>query len=347
MKKVLITNDVPDDHIEPLIGLAEIIKGPSGGAMCSRAEVLALAPELTAIINQHELTVDRELLAAAPKLHIVANVAIGYNNMDVAALNEYGVWGTNCPCVFAESAADHTLGLLLAVARRVTEADAYVRSGQWAKDGFQPGPWDGMLLGGKAIGIVGFGQIGRAVAKRAEAFGMNILFQNATATGDLRQRDLGELLASSDVVSLHVPLRPETRHLINPGTIDRMKPGAILLNLARGPVVDESALADALAAGRLGGAGMDVAENEPNIHPGLLRQRNVVFSPHIGGGTVESRKLARLTCAYNVAEVLQGRTPINPVNNPVNNPVSNPVTNIRPTSDQPGVVSLNGKQEEP
>lgn len=312
--KVLITNHVPDDHLEPLLGLAEIIKGPSGGPMCSRAEVLALAPELTAIINQHELTVDRELLAAAPKLRIVANVAIGYNNLDIAALDEAGVWGTNCPGVFAQSAADHTLALLLAVARRVCEANAYVRSGQWAKDGFQPGPWDGMLLDGKTIGIVGFGQIGRAVAKRAEAFGMRIVFHDATGHDDPRYRPLETLLAEADVVSLHVPLLPETRHLLNAQTIALMKRGAIVLNLARGPVVDENALAAALASGHLGGAGMDVAENEPQIHPGLLAQKNVVFSPHIGGGTVESRKQARLICARNVAEVLQGRPPLNPVN---------------------------------
>lgn len=192
--KVLITNWVPDDHLEPLLGLAEIIKGPKGGPMCSREEVLALAPDLYAIINQHELAVDCELLAAAPKLKVVANVAIGYNNMDLAALKEFGVWGTNCPGVFAESAADHTLGLLLAVARRVTEADAYCRSGQWEKDGFQPGPWDGMLLSGKTIGIIGFGQIGQAVAKRAQAFGMSVVFHTATATGDPRQRPLEELL---------------------------------------------------------------------------------------------------------------------------------------------------------
>jgi lactate dehydrogenase-like 2-hydroxyacid dehydrogenase len=140
--KILITNYVPDDHLEPLLGLAEIIKGPSGGPMCTREEVLALAPELVGIINQHELAVNRELLAAAPNLRIVANVAIGYNNLDIAALDEAGVWASNCPDPFSEPAADHTIALLLAVARRVPEADAYVRSGQWAKDGFQPGPWE-------------------------------------------------------------------------------------------------------------------------------------------------------------------------------------------------------------
>lgn len=311
--KVLITNWVPDDHLEPLHGLAEIIKGPKGGAMCSREEVLALAPELDAIINQHELTVDRELLAAAPKLKIVANVAIGYNNMDLAALKEFGVWGTNCPGVFAESAGDHAMALLLAVARRVTEADAYCRSGQWERDGFQPGPWDGMLLAGKTIGIIGFGQIGRAVARRAEAFGMNVVFHDAATTGDPRQRGLDDLLGASHVVSLHVPLLPETKHLINQNTLSRMPQGSILLNLARGPVVDEDALAEALASGHLLGAGMDVAEHEPKLHPGLVAHPRVVFTPHIGGGTVESRKEARLLCARNVAAVFGGSPPLNPV----------------------------------
>ncbi len=315
--KILITNHVPDDHLEPLLGLAEIIKGPSGGPMCSREEVLALAPDLVGIINQHELAVNRELLAAAPKLRIVANVAIGYNNLDILALDEAGVWASNCPDPFSEPAADHTIALLLAVARRVPEADAYVRSGQWARDGFQPGPWDGMLLGGKTIGIVGFGQIGRGVAKRAEAFGMRVIFHNTSGQNDPRYRTLEALLAESDVVSLNCPLVPATRHLLNSQSIALMKRGAIVLNLARGPVVDENALAAALASGHLGGAGMDVAENEPQIHPGLLAQKNVVFTPHIGGGTVESRKQARLTCARNVAEVLQGRPPVNPVNRPV------------------------------
>jgi len=314
--KILITNHVPDDHLEPLLGLAEIIKGPSAGPMCSREEVLALAPELVGIINQHELAVNRELLSAAPNLRIVANVAIGYNNLDIPALDEAGVWASNCPDPFSEPAADHTIALLLAVARRVPEADAYVRSGQWAKDGFQPGPWDGMLLGGKTIGIVGFGQIGQGVAKRAEAFGMRVIFHNTSGQNDPRYRPLEALLAESDVVSLNCPLVPATRHLLNAQSIALMKRGAIVINMARGPVVDENALAAALASGHLGGSGMDVAENEPQIHPGLFAQKNVVFSPHIGGGTVESRKQARLTCARNVAEVLQGRPPLNPVNHP-------------------------------
>jgi glyoxylate reductase len=319
--KVLITNYVPDDHIEPLLGLAEIIKGPSGGPMCTREAVMALAPELFGIINQHELTVNRELLAAAPKLRIVANVAIGYNNMDLAALDEAGIWGSNCPGAFSESTADHTMALLLALARRVPEADLYVRSGQWARDGFQPGSWDGTLLHEKTIGIVGFGEIGRAVAKRAEAFGMNVIFHSNRGQDDPRYHTLEALLSVSDVVSLHVPLVPTTRHLLSEERIALMKHGAIVLNMARGPVVDENALAAALTSGHLRGAGMDVAEYEPQIHPVLREQRSVVFTPHIGGGTFESRRSARLICARNVAEVIEGRPPINPINQPASHKI--------------------------
>ena len=285
-----------------------------------REDVLALAPELTAIINQHELIVDRALLAASPGLKIVSNVAIGFNNYDLPALDAFGVWGTNCPGVFSESAADHTFALLLAVARKIVKADQYCRSGRWAKDGFQPGVWDGVLLNGKTMGIVGFGQIGRAVARRAEAFGMKVVFHDADTTADPRQCSLDALLLQSHVVSLHVPLTPETRHLIDAAALAAMPNGAILLNLARGGVVDEAALAVALRSGRLTGAGLDVAEAEPELDQDLLTHPGVVFSPHVGGGTVESRRQARLICAENVAAVLRGEAPPNPVNQPARNP---------------------------
>jgi len=198
----------------------------------------------------------------------------------------------------------------------VVEADRYCRSGQWVKDGFQPGPWDGVLLSGKTMGIVGFGLLGKAVARRAEAFGMEVIFHDVAETGDPRQRPLETVLKEANVLSLHVPLVPATRRLIDASALAMMPAGAILLNLARGPVVDESALAEALASGHLLGAGMDVAENEPELHPGLVEHPRVVFTPHVGGGTVESRKQARLICAENVAAVLRGEAPPNPVNQP-------------------------------
>lgn len=314
--KILITNHVPADHLGALPSMTEVLYGPNDGSLMKREEVLALAPQLTAIINQHELRVDEELLRAAPNLRIIANVAIGYNNFDIDALNRHGVWGTNCPGIFADSAADHTFALLLAVARRIPEADAYVRSGLWQEDGFQPGIWDGMLLHGRTIGIVGFGAIGRRVAQRAEGFGMKVRFSDMAETEDPRQCSLEALLRKADVISLHVPLTDSTHHLINRSSIEAMKPGTVILNLARGPVVDEAALADALRRGHLGGAGLDVLEDEPCIHPDLLACPNLVLSPHVGGGTRESRRQARLLCASEVLRVLEGKEPAHAVNSP-------------------------------
>jgi len=312
--KVLITNLVPESHLEPLLDCADIIYGPGGGATMPRDEVLALAPELTAIINQHELTIDDELLAAGPKLKVIANVAMGSNNMDMDALQRRGIWATNCPHNFSGATADHTLGLLLAVARRISEADRYVRSGNWPVDGFQPGVWDGLLLEDRTIGIIGFGKIGQNVAKRAEGFGMKVIFTDIAQTDDPRCRTLDALLAEADAISPHLPLTPQTKHLFNDATFAKMKDGAILLNLSRGPVVEEAALVRALESGKLFGAGLDVFDDEPQVHPGLNALQNVVMTPHVGGGTKETRKAARLLCARNIAAVLEGQAPETPIN---------------------------------
>jgi glyoxylate reductase len=314
LPKVLITNDVPDDVLQPLVGIADMIKGPAGGPLMPRAEVLRLAPELEGIINQTELRVDAELLAAAPKLKIVANVAIGFDNLDVSLMQSHGVWATNVPDAFTDSTADCTLGLLLGVVRRLVLADRYVRSGRWSDDGFQPGTWDGMQLRGKTIGIVGFGQIGQAVARRAEAFEMSILQHDPLYADASNYRELAALLTEADIVSLHVPLLAGTRHLIDASALAQMKPEAILINMSRGPVVDEQALAAAITGRRLAGAGLDVFENEPQVHADLLASDRVVLAPHIGGGTRESRIAARRLCAENVALVLRGERPKTPVN---------------------------------
>jgi glyoxylate reductase len=312
--KVLITNAVPDDVLEPLCGLAEVIQGPVGGDLLPRREVLRLAPELDGIINQAELRVDAELLDHAPRLKIVANVAIGIDNLDTQLMAARGVWATNTPDVFAESTADCAFGLLLVLARRLLAADRYVRSGAWQS--FQPGVWDGMLLDGKTIGIVGYGRIGRAVARRAQAFGMHVIFHDPVAVAEPGYVTLDDLLTQADVVSLHVPLTPQTRRLMDAQRLGQMKRGALLLNMARGTVLDEAALVAALQSGHLAGAGLDVFENEPAVHPALLTMDNVILTPHIGGGTIESRRAARRLCAENIALVLRGQRPLTPVNEP-------------------------------
>lgn len=314
MKKVLITNAVPADVLQPLAGIADVIQGPGGGDLMPRAEVLRLAPELDGIINQAELRVDAELLEAAPRLKVVANVALGTDNMDLPLMASQGVWATNVLESFVDSTADCTMGLILCVARRLVEADRYVRSGRWKS--FQPGVWDGMTLAGKTLGIIGYGRVGRAVEKRASAFGMNVIWNRRTFSADPGFRDLEQLLSESDFVSLHTPLTVETRHLLNAGRFARMKKGARLINMARGKVVDESAMVNALATGQLGGAGLDVFEFEPEVHPELLRSDQVVLTPHLGGGTQEARRSARLLCAQNVAAILTGKSPFTPVNDP-------------------------------
>lgn len=316
MPKVLITNAVPADALEPLAGVAEVIQGPAGGRLMSREGVLRHAPKLHGIINQAELRVDEAMLDAAPQLKIVANVAIGVDNLDLELMNRRGVWATNVPNAFVASTADCALAHLLNLLRRINAADRYVRSGQWLSDGFQPGIWDGALLAGKTLGIIGYGRIGKAVARRARAFDMRVIYHNRTASADEAHRPLDHLLAEADVVSIHTPLTTSTRHLINAARLAQMKRGAFLINMSRGAVVHEAALVEALRDGKIAGAALDVFEFEPEVHAQLLRMPNVCLSPHIGGGTRESRFAARRLCAENIAAVLLGKAPVTPVNAP-------------------------------
>ena len=316
MKTVLITNAVPADALEPLAGVAAVIQGPAGGRLMHRETVLRHAPELHGIINQAELRVDEALLNAAPQLKIVANVAIGVDNLALDLMARRGVWATNAPDAFVASTADCTLALMLNLLRKINAADGYLRSGQWLTDGFQPGAWDGALLAGKTLGVIGYGRIGQAVARRAKAFDMRVIYHSRAPAADEAYRTLDDLLAEADVVTLHTPLTPSTHHLIDAARLAQMKRSAFLINMARGAVVQEAALVDALRAGMLAGAALDVFEREPAVHPELLALSNVCLTPHIGGGTRESRFAARRLCAENVAAVLRGNAPLTPVNKP-------------------------------
>lgn len=264
-------------------------------------------------------TIDEELLAACPELKVAANVAVGFNNIDVAAATRRGVVITNTPDVLTETTADFAWTLLMAAARRVVEADRYVRDGKFKQ-------WEYMLLlgndiYGKTLGIVGFGRIGRAMARRALGFGMRVLYQDAVAADPATERelraartDIDTLLKESDFVTLHTPLLPETRHLINALSLRTMKKTAYLINAARGPIVDEAALAQALKEGWIAGAGLDVFEDEPKVHAGLLGLPNVVLAPHIGSGSSDTRRQMASLAVDNCLAVLEGRTPPTPVN---------------------------------
>jgi glyoxylate reductase len=271
---------------------------------------LAAADGLICLLTDR---VDRSTLDAAPRLKIVANVAVGYDNIDVPAARERGIIVTNTPDVLTEAVAEFTWALLLAITRRVCEGDRLVRAGAWR--GWALDFMLGSELRGKQLGIVGFGRIGRAVAARAPAFGMTVACTSPRrdAGPDVRRLSLDELLVSSDVVSLHVPLTPGTRHLIDQRSLARMKRSAYLLNTSRGPVVDEEALAWALDERLISGAALDVYEHEPAVHPGLLGRENVVLAPHLGSATRETRTAMADLAARNVLAVLRGDPPLTPV----------------------------------
>lgn len=266
-----------------------------------------------ALVTMFTDRVDAALLAAGAALRIVATVAVGYNNIDVAAARARGVVVTNTPDVLTEATADLTWAIVLGMTRRIVEGDRLVRRGAWK--GFAFDFMLGSDLRGKQLGIVGLGRIGRAVAARARAFGMRIAFTRGTAAPgeDAEAMPLDRLLATSDVVSLHCPLTPETRHLIDQPALARMKRSAYLVNASRGPIVDEAALAWALKSRLIAGAGLDVYEEEPRVYPDLLTLDNVVLVPHLGSATTETRTAMADLAAQNVAAVLSGRPPLTPV----------------------------------
>lgn len=311
---VLLTSAVPRALLAPLAEKARVIQGPTQGDTMPRREVLKHAPRLAAIVSQGELTVDAELLDRAPLLRIVASASVGVDKLDLALMSARGVFASNAPDYFVEATADYTLGVMISLLRRLPEADRYVRSGRWRR--FQPGAWDGVLLRGKVLGLVGYGAIGRAVARRATAFGLEVIHNRRSPSSEPGYTRLNRLLAKSDIVSLHIPLNADTVGFFDAGRLRRMKRGAFLINAARGPVVDESALIRALESGHLAGAALDVFAREPSVPTALLRRCNVVLTPHLGGGTHESRWHSRLTCIQNVTRVLDGLRPGNLVNHP-------------------------------
>jgi glyoxylate reductase len=313
-----VTNRVPASAVEMLRQAGEVRLDEREAAI-PRPDLLELVAGAGAILTLLHDRVDAELLdAAGPQLRCVANVAVGYDNVDVAAAAERGVVVTNTPEVLDDATADLTWALLLAATRRLAEGDRLVRSGrEWS--------WGmsfmlGSSLRGKLLGIVGLGGIGRRVAERGRAFGMEIAYHSrreaptevARALGAKRM-PLEQLLAEADVLSLHCPLTPETHHLIGAPELASMKPSAVLVNTARGPVVDEPALAAALASRQIVAAGLDVYEREPRVEPRLLELDNVVLTPHLGSATVETRAAMAELAARNAISVLRGQGPLTPV----------------------------------
>lgn len=306
-RRIFVTSPELFESALELLRTAGEVRVWDGPTPIPRADLEREALGADALVTMLFDRVDEALLALAPRLRIVANVAVGYDNVDAAAAARRGVWVTNTPDVLTEATADLAWALILATARRLGEAERLLRSGAFLGFGFRM--LLGMGLGGKVLLVVGPGRIGQAVARRATGFGMVV----ATAGRGTPATELDLLLASADVVSLHVPLTEETRHLVDARRLGLMKRSAILVNTARGPVVDEEALAEALHAGCIAGAGLDVYEREPEVHTRLLDAPGAVLLPHIGSATVEARQAMAEAAASNVVEALAGRRPPNVV----------------------------------
>ncbi|PSL08055.1 lactate dehydrogenase-like 2-hydroxyacid dehydrogenase [Haloactinopolyspora alba] len=318
--RVCVTRTLPDAGMRELETLPGPVDVHHGDGPPSRAELLDAVAGASGLVTLLTESVDEELLTAAgPDLRVVANCAVGYDNIDVDAAARRGVVVTNTPDVLDEATADLAVTLMLAASRRVVEADRYLRAGnQWIWD---PRLFLGLdLSAGATVGIVGLGRIGLAVARRANAFGMRLaahrISESCRAEADalgVTEVPLPTLLSSSDVVTLHCPLTPRTHHLIGAAELDAMPSHAVLVNTARGPVVDEAALVDALERGAIGAAALDVFEHEPRVHPRLLELDNVIAVPHIASAGHATRDAMATLAVRNVAAVLAGRPPLTPV----------------------------------
>ncbi|MGH9766119.1 MAG: 2-hydroxyacid dehydrogenase [Blastocatellia bacterium] len=334
--QVFVTRQLPAPAINRLAEVCDYQIGAEHGVL-DRDSLLAGVSDANGLVCLLTDTIDREVINAGTRLRVIANVAVGYNNIDVMAARERGIYVTNTPDVLTEATANLTWALILAVTRRIVEADAFTRAGKFTG-------WDfDLLLGsgitGKTLGVVGYGRIGRAVARRATGFGLQVVYcgrddiafrddphhnsimlarqgatsplsQSARLDGLAARRvPFNQLLEMADIITLHIPLAAATRHLINAPAFARMKPAAYLINTARGPVVDEAALVEALQQRRIAGAGLDVYEHEPEISAPLLAMNNVVLLPHIGSATLETRTAMALLAVENAIDALSGRTP--------------------------------------
>ena len=316
--KVVVTREVFDDSLAYLAAHCEVIDNQADVPYTPDALAAKLAGcdgLMCALTDK----VDAALIARVPHLKAVANIAVGYNNIDVPACTARGIQVTNTPGVLDDSTADLAFALMLATARRVTEVEAYIRNGEWT--GWKLKQWLGVDVHHATLGIIGMGRIGQAIAKRAAGFDMKVIYHNRTrvapeieARANAAYVSMDALLAQADFVVLQMPYSPETHNLIGAAQLKKMKPSAILINSTRGGVVDDAALIDALKHGTIRAAGLDVFENEPKLNPAFLELKNVVLVPHIGSSTEATRRAMAMTAAKNLVAALRGERPPNLVN---------------------------------
>ncbi len=296
---------------------AEVVVAPGEPPVPTKEEVRALVRDADIVYTLAANPLDGEAIRGAAKLRMIATMSTGYDNIDVAAARERGIPVTYAPGILDETTADAAFGLLIAAARRFGEAERFLRAGKYR--GWTPFMFLGLDIHHATLGIVGMGRVGRQVARRAKGFEMRIIYHDARRD-EQAERELGaewlgfeELLAQADIVSVHTPLLPETRHLIDAAALRKMKRTAILINTSRGPVVDERALAEALRDGVIAGAGLDVYEREPQVEPLLLELENVVLLPHIASASERTRTRMAVRAAENILAFMDGRPLLDPV----------------------------------
>jgi len=318
MKKIAVVRRLPQPVLDQLAGLGEVLV-PQTDAPLDKAGMRALMRDADAALLTAVDPVDAETIAECPNLKVICNIGVGYDNIDIAAARARGITVTNTPGVMDDAVADLVFGMMIGAARRMPQADAFVRAGKWTLDNLT-GFGLGMDVNRKTLGIVGFGRIGRVIARRATGFEMRVLYADSKAAApeleaELRaeRSDLDRLMAESDFVVVQVPYGPSTHHMIGASQIARMKPSAILIHAGRGGVVDDAALAAALKSGKIAAAAVDCFENEPKLNPALLDCPNLLLTPHIGSATPDTRMSMMRTALANLVAAMQGKAPPNVV----------------------------------
>lgn len=316
--RIFVTRQIPQTGIELLLSRGYRVEVHHGSKALSKTQLAEKMRHAQALISLLSDQIDKELINSAPQLKIIANFAVGFNNIDIDYAKEKNIIVTNTPDVLTAATADLTWALILALSKRIVEGDRFMRQGLFK--GWEPELLLGGDVSGKTLGVICAGSIGRAVAQRATGFDMKILYTANSAKPAFERRtnarfvQLGELLEKADYISLHCPLSAQTKHLLNKDRLRQIKKGAYLINTSRGAVVDERALVEALRNGHLAGAGLDVYEFEPQVSKELLSIQNVVLLPHVGSATVETRSEMARICARNIIAVLEGKEALNPVN---------------------------------
>lgn len=312
--KVLITGQINHALLEEFRDMAEFHLWEDKGEILMPAKYLhTVIHDYEGIINFADVKADEDLIQKTKKLKIIANASVGFDNLDIELLTKYKIWATNVPGIFSYPVAEYVIACLFMLLRRLNEADQFVRNNHWEK--FEPGRWDGSSLKEKTLGILGLGAIGKELRKISLSLGVKTYYFDPVNKEEDGWVPFDKLLSTSDIISIHIPLNAKTFKLIDETMINAMKDGAILVNAARGTVVDEKALIEALKTKKLDGAILDVFENEPNVPDALKRMSNVILTPHIAGGTKSSRNASLRQALKNVQEVLRGGTPVNPLNN--------------------------------